>query len=85
MPKIFISYANEDYQFIKDYIIRSIRDVGFEWFFSKDKISLGEKSTANIFDNLQTSDYFLLVMSKHSMVSEWVKAEVDVWCLKKKW
>ena len=77
MPQIFISYTSEDRN-IKDRLVLFLNQMCFNtWNADRDIIS--GNCIVEIFDNLQKSDYFLLVMSKDSKDSKWVEAETYAW------
>lgn len=78
MRQIFISHANNDVRTIEDKLKPYLEEKGLTPWFSKTCIPSGN-GIIEIYNNLQRSDYFLLVMSENSKTSEWVKAETYAW------
>lgn len=78
MCQIFISYSSKDYDLIKKELVPFLEQKGLKPWLAKDNIHSGN-GIIEIFENLQRSDYFLLVMSKDSKESKWVKAETYAW------
>ncbi len=71
----FISYSHKDEEFAKQLHSR-MQDAQIRvWYASKD-IKGGRKLHEQIFNAIQIHDKLLLVLSKHSLQSEWVMTEI---------
>ncbi|MFZ0318609.1 MAG: toll/interleukin-1 receptor domain-containing protein [Candidatus Sulfotelmatobacter sp.] len=71
----FISYSHSDEEFAKRLHSR-LRDAGVRVWFAPEDIRGGDKLYDQIDRAIQAHDRLLLVLSKHSMGSEWVTTEV---------
>jgi uncharacterized protein YjbI with pentapeptide repeats len=71
----FISYSTKDQEFAKR-LHADLQDKGVQcWFASRD-IQGGKKIHEQIDQAIRVHDKLLLVLSEHSMNSEWVKTEI---------
>jgi hypothetical protein len=76
MPKVFISHATQDREFVEREIIRLLEGHGVETWYSKEDIRTADWWERTLLHGLQACDWFLVVMSPRSAQSEWVKDEV---------
>ncbi len=72
----FISYSTKDGTFAKRLHADLQGHGGRCWFAPKD-LPIGAKTRVNIDEAIQTHDKLLLVLSKHSVASDWVEKEVE--------
>lgn len=77
MSQVFISYASEDLEFVKSELSVLLKALGCEPWFSEIMINSSTKWEREIQTALQSSDWFILVMSQRSAKSEWVKNELS--------
>jgi hypothetical protein len=71
----FISYSSEDEDFAKRLHSR-MRDAHLRVWFAPEDIKAGEKIYEQLENAIQMNDRLLLVLSEHSINSEWVIAEI---------
>jgi hypothetical protein len=71
----FISYATEDCQFAEK-LYEDLRKHGVHCWFAPRDVRGGKKLHEEILQAIRASDRLLLIVSDHSMKSEWVRAEV---------
>jgi uncharacterized protein YjbI with pentapeptide repeats len=71
----FISYSQNDEEFAKKLFVR-MRESNLRAWFAPEHLKGGEKLYDQIDQAIQVHDRLLLVLSKHSMKSEWVKTEI---------
>jgi|SRR6185369_8362673 len=80
MKTVFVSHATTDRPFVEGQLIPFMHSHGLQTWYSKDAISTGAHWERAIRAGLQASDWFLLVVSRSAIASEWVGCEVD-WAL----
>lgn len=76
----FISHASKDEDFTKR-LHANLQDAGVRCWFDQEDIQGGKKLSEQIDSAIRLHDKLLLVLSEHSMNSEWVKTELQR-CLK---
>jgi hypothetical protein len=72
----FISYSTKD-QVFADRLCADLQAKGVRCWFAPHDIQGGKKIYEQIEDAIQVHDRLLLILSEHSMNSEWVKTEID--------
>jgi phosphotransferase system HPr (HPr) family protein len=72
----FISYAHPDLGFVQSDLIPLVHVAGLVPWFSNDSIRGADRWERSILSGLQTSAWFIVVMSSHAVASEWVRLEV---------
>ena len=80
MTKAFVSHSSSDRAFAETVLIPLLEEVGIDSWYSKNAILTAEDWERSIRRGLETSQWFLLVLSLHSVASRWVKMEVH-WAL----
>jgi serine/threonine protein kinase len=75
-PRVFISHASNDREFVENHIIRFLESNGVATWYSKATIQSATDWERSILQGLQECCWFLLVMSVSSVQSEWVKDEL---------
>ncbi len=75
---IFLCYSSFDTHFA-DEIWKHLTQHGYKVFYSHEslKSNIGNSYFTNISNALKNSTHFLLIVSKNSMESEWVKSEYE--------
>lgn len=71
----FISYSHKDEEFAKRLHSR-MRDEGLRVWYAPEEMKGGRKIHEQIDEAIRVHDKLLLVLSEHSMASEWVKTEI---------
>jgi len=80
MPQVFISHAVQDFPFVKEELFGLCRALDLTIWFSEQEIDSADQWERTIKDALEASDWFILVMSRRSAASEWVRNELH-WAL----
>jgi hypothetical protein len=71
----FISYSTKDQPFA-DRLHADLQDKGVRCWFAPHKIQSGKKIHEQIDEAICLYDRLLLILSEHSMESEWVRTEI---------
>jgi len=71
----FISYSGKDQEFA-DRLYESLQSKGVRCWFAPHDVKGGEKLHEQIDQAIRLHDKLLLILSEHSMSSEWVKTEI---------
>lgn len=71
----FISYSHRDGEFVKRLHSR-LRDEHLRVWFAPENMKAGEKVATQIDTAIQVHDRLLLVLSEHSLQSDWVMTEI---------
>jgi uncharacterized protein YjbI with pentapeptide repeats len=72
---IFISYSNDDKTFAEK-LYEELQNVGVRCWYAPKNIKPGQKIHEQIDSAIQSYDRLLLILSKSSMQSNWVKTEI---------
>lgn len=72
----FISYASEDTMFV-ELLFKDLRAIGIQCWYAPEDMKIGEKMRPTLHDAISKHDKLLLVLSKHSINSDWVEDEVN--------
>lgn len=75
MKRVFLSYAAADREVMCE-IARLLEAKGFDVWYDINGIRTAEIWERSIIKGLSSSDWFLVLLSPHSAVSDWVRAEV---------
>jgi hypothetical protein len=73
-PRLFISYAHEDFDFATA-LVDALGGHHYSIFFDKQSIRLGDLFPQRIVTAIRRSDACILIISRHSTKSEWCKLE----------
>lgn len=76
MPKVFVSHAAEDRQFVTEEILPLLQSAGLDYWYAPTDINVSTQWEKEILRALRECDWFLVVVSPRSAASQWVKAEV---------
>lgn len=76
MSSIFISYSRNDEDFVKRLTSR-LHAQGLSIWSDKKQIKVGQQILHRIKKGIVESDYFLIVISRTSVKSKWVREELD--------
>ena len=76
-PKVFICHSSKDKErFVRDFATKLI-DNGVDTWFDEWEIKLGDSLASKIFEGIKECDFFIIILSKNSVKSKWVKEELD--------
>jgi TIR domain/Pentapeptide repeats (8 copies) len=73
----FISYSTKDKHFV-EILYQDLRKAGVLCWYAPEKLKTGQKFPAYITEAVQSREKMLIVLSKHSLKSDWVKKEVGL-------
>lgn len=74
MPQIFISYSRKDIEFV-DRLANDLKASGFEVWYDLSGLKAGTQWGTEIQNAINSSQYFLVVLSPNSVKSSWVERE----------
>lgn len=74
--KSFISYSSKDQKFA-DRLYADLQNKGVRCWLASEDLKIGEKIRFGIDEAIRMHDKLLLVLSKHSVASDWVEQEVE--------
>jgi len=77
---VFISYSTNDRTFVEQHILPTLKERGIKVWYSKDDILTADEWHEKILCGLRDSDWFLVVLSRNAILSEWVKDETNWAC-----
>jgi len=80
--KIFISYSHDDAEVVTRFV-QQLSLSGFDLWIDEKDIKIGDYYTSRIFSGIYDSDVYMVFISKNSVESSWVKAEIDFAVTKK--
>lgn len=75
--KVFISHSKNDHPFVER-LVKRLNSDGIETWLDDADIALGESIPAAIEKGLNESQYFVAILSRSSVASDWVKTELNV-------
>lgn len=75
MPNIFISYSFKDSDCAHEFST-SLKGKGFSIFLAEDSIKIGSKWSNEITEAISSCNYFLVLLSENSILSEMVSEEI---------
>lgn len=75
--QVFISHAAADRDFLEREIVSFLNNNGVSTWYSKAAIKTGEHWERSILKGLQSSDWFIVLLSPRSADSEWVRDELN--------
>ncbi|HEX5269829.1 MAG TPA: toll/interleukin-1 receptor domain-containing protein [Gemmataceae bacterium] len=73
---LFVSHATKDREFVEAEIVRPLQAEGIRCWYSAHAIQTTDVWPSAIKQGLESSEWFLVVMSPRSAQSEWVRREV---------
>ncbi len=75
-PKVFISHSSADKQFVRK-LVDDLKIQNIPVWFDESDILVGDSIVQKINTALSESDYLIVVLSRTSVESAWVKNELD--------
>jgi len=76
MPKVFVSHSAKDSGFVKQ-LATDLKDAGIAVWFDQWEIKVGDSIIEKINEGISSSDYLIVVLSKSSTTSKWVREELS--------
>jgi hypothetical protein len=73
----FISYSSSDQDFVEK-LYKDLRKAGVFCWYAPESLKAGEKFPVRITEAVQSREKVLVVLSKASLKSDWVKKEVEL-------
>ena len=77
MPKAFISYSSDDRAFVESHVIPWLDAIRVEPWFAPDAIRPSDRWEDSIHSGLENTDWFIVIVSRKTASSEWVRKEID--------
>jgi HAD superfamily phosphoserine phosphatase-like hydrolase len=74
--RIFVSHSSRDKPFVRKLVEALKKQLPNAWV-DEDEIKVGDSIVGKISDALKDTDYLVIVLSRASIVSRWVKAELN--------
>ena len=75
-PTIFISHSSMDKPFVHE-LLRHLQEIKSKFWIDEREIKVGDSITQDILTGIKSTDIALVVISKKSIQSEWVKFELS--------
>lgn len=72
----FISFSSKDQDFVRR-LYADFQNNGVRCWFAPEDLKIGDKIRPRIDESIHLYDKLLLVLSKHSVTSQWVEQEVE--------
>ena len=72
----FISYSSRDDEFAKR-LHADLQDNGVRCWFAPEDLKIGDRTRLRIDESIKLHDKLLLILTEHSVASDWVAAEVE--------
>lgn len=72
----FISYSHEDEMFVKR-LYADLQNEGVRCWYAPEDLKIGDKTRRSIDEAIRVHDKLPLVLSEHSVESDWVEHEVE--------
>ena len=76
IKQIFVSYSHSDKKFVNR-LTTDLENAGMSVWVDEKKIKVGESIIKKIAEGISKCDFFCLVISRHSVNSQWVEKEFD--------
>ena len=74
--RVFISYSYEDKKFV-EWLQDNLQDLGLEIWYDQQEIHLGDSIKKKIALGIESSSAFIVILSKSSKNSNWVRYELN--------
>jgi class 3 adenylate cyclase/putative methionine-R-sulfoxide reductase with GAF domain len=75
-PCIFVSHSHADHDFVNERLVKPLAEYKIKTWFSHDDIPKGNIWMREILEGLRMCQWMIMVVSKNSAQSEWVKEEL---------
>jgi hypothetical protein len=77
MVGVFLSHSSNDKPFARR-LGNDLRQYGARVWIDEAEINIGDSLIEKISEGISKTDYLLVLLSKYSSISEWVKREVNI-------
>lgn len=77
-PRVFVSHNHEDAPFVEKELVHPLKDRGVRTWFSPADIPQGALWTAEIRKAIADCNWMVVIVSKNSAGSKWVRREIDL-------
>lgn len=74
--KVFISHSSKDKKFVRT-LKSDLNENGIDTFVDEDSLELGDSLKERLDVALDESSHFVIILSEHSVSSDWVKYELN--------
>ena len=74
--KVFISYSHEDKEFV-EWLKNNLEGLGLDIWYDHQELQLGDSIKNKITEGIQSSSIFIVILSKVSKSSAWVRYELN--------
>ena len=81
-PTVFVCYSHADSESV-DWLADELKASGVDVWIDKWKIKVGDSITERINEGIGASDFLIVVLSRSSVNSRWVKEELNAATIKK--
>jgi adenylate cyclase len=76
--QVFISHSNADRQFALDQLVQPLKALGIRTWYAPDDVAKGASWPAEIRTALSRCTWMIVLVSRNSSGSDWVRLEVDM-------
>lgn len=76
LPRVFISHSHHDKSFVRR-LVGDLRNANLHVWLDEQELAPGDSVIAKVSQGLKDTDYLVAVLSRSSMQSKWVQAEVN--------
>jgi hypothetical protein len=73
---IFISYSHKDSQRVANYLYDNLKKNGYSVFYDKVELEIGDELVEKLANNIDESEYFVMLMSPMYFKSGWCRKEM---------
>jgi len=77
MPSVFLSHSSTDKPFVRQ-LAERLTESGARVWLDEAKLQIGDSIIYNISQAIREVDFVIVVISKHSICSQWVKKELNL-------
>ena len=77
MSKVFVSYSSKDRGFVEQ-LVRDLHANGIQLWYDQWEMLPGDLLTDKIGTAIMDNDFFIVVLTRNSVASEWVRRELGV-------
>jgi hypothetical protein len=74
--RVFVSHASEDKLFVRK-LVEALREQNLNVWLDERELQVGDSIVAGVSQGLKNADYLVAVVSKASIGSSWVQAELN--------
>jgi hypothetical protein len=77
MPSVFLCHSSEDKPFVRR-LASQLSSKGIKVWLDEAEINIGDSLSEKIGSAINEMSYFVIILSDHSISSQWVKRELQV-------